>query len=167
MILSNYKNFIDETIQKIKNLGIDTSDLTIDHLGYQAASDKDYEEKKNELKGLGKIKHDVQVGEVKVAIFQLNTPLKYENQFINAIEIVSPKSEQIEETRWEHIEFVLKETLESFVNKYPNLNWNLEKIDREIFPMASLKLDEKTRVKFPKRPVLEEVKRIKLLENND
>ncbi len=161
MILDNYKEFIDTITEKLDKLGIDTSVLYIDHLGYQASSLEDYEKKKEELKNIGEIKHDVQVGEKKVAIFKLFKPLKYLHHTIEAVEIVSPKEGQVLDSYWEHIEIVPQEGLEAFTNNYPKVNWDTSVIDRDIFPMLILKLNEKTRAKFPKRPVLKEVERIK------
>jgi len=166
---SEYKKFIDGVIDKLHKLGIDTSVLYIDHLGYQASSFRDYENTKSEFGKLGMIKHDVWVGERKVAIFKLFEPLKYLNHNIEAIEIVSPKEEltpdtssiNSEEGYWEHVEIVPGEGLEAFMNKYPNLSWETGNVDRDIFPMLVIKLDDKTRVKFPRRGVLEEVERIK------
>lgn len=161
MILDNYKEFVDTITDKLNKLGIDTSVLYIDHLGYQASSLDDYEKKKEELYQIGEIKHDVQVGEKKVAIFKLFNPLKYLHHTIEAVEIVSPKEGQTLDSSWEHIEIVPQEGLETFMNKYPNIDWDTSVIDRDIFPMLIVKLGGKTRAKFPKRAVLEEVERIK------
>jgi len=161
MILSNYKEFLDQMIEKIKHRGIDASELTIDHLGYQASSEKDFDKKKAELHEFGEIKHDVQVGERRVAIFKFFKPLKYQKQLITAVEIVSPKKDQSVESAWEHIEIVPSVDLEEFMKKYPKITWDTASLNRDIFPMITLKLDDKTKVKFPRRAVLEEVKRIK------
>lgn len=53
MILDNYKEFVDTITDKLNKLGIDTSVLYIDHLGYQASSLDDYEKKKEELYQIG------------------------------------------------------------------------------------------------------------------
>lgn len=161
MILSNYEEFLDQIIEKIKQKGIDASELTIDHLGYQASSEIDFDEKKAELHEFGEIKHNVQVGDRRVAIFKFFNPLKYQKQLITAVEIVSPKKNQSVESAWEHVEIVLNVSLEKFMQKYPKIDWDTSAIDRDIFPMLILKLDDKTKVKFPRRAVLEEVERIK------
>jgi predicted metalloenzyme YecM len=161
MLLSNYKQFLDRIMENLALLGIDASKLTIDHIGYQASSEKDFDEKKLELQKFGEIKHDVQVGERRVLVVKLTNPLPYKDQLITAIEVVSPKKDQEELPRWEHIEIVPQEGLETFMKKYPNVEWDKTNIDRDIFPMITLKLNENTRAKFPRRPVLEEVERIK------
>jgi predicted metalloenzyme YecM len=161
MILSNTKEFLDLVIQKLGKIGIDTSELKIDHIGYQASSDNDYDEKKKELAKFGEIKHDVQVGDRRVAIFKLFEPLKYQEQLITAVEIVSPKKDQEIESAWEHIEIVPNEGIEAFMKKYPDLPWDTKRIERDIFPMLILNLGDNLSAKFPKRPVLEEVERIK------
>ncbi len=161
MILKDYKKFIDRLFAQLEEKGIDTSELKIDHLGYQASSTEDYNEKKSELKKFGEVKQDTQVGEKKVAIFKLFKPLEYKDQIIEAIEIVSPKLGQKVDSDWEHIEVIPHIGLENFIQKYPNVEWDTSVIDREIFPMLILRLDEKTRVKFPRRAVLKEVERIK------
>lgn len=161
MILSNYKEFVDEVLAKMEALGIDTSELEVDHLGYQASSMEDYETKKQELSEIAEIRHDVQVGEVRVAILEFKESIPYKSQTISAVEIVSPKEGKTPESSWEHIEIVPPVSLEDFMKKYPDIDWGTSALDRDIFPMLTLQLDETTRVKFPRRPVLVEVKRIK------
>ena len=45
------------------------------------------------------------------------------------------------------------------MEKYPNLKWDTRAIDRDIFPMLILKLDNNMQVKFPKNPVLKALKK--------
>ncbi|MBN2100788.1 VOC family protein [Candidatus Dojkabacteria bacterium] len=161
MILTNYKDFLDTILKKMQDQGIDTSELEIDHIGYRAASMEDYEERKKELSKVGEIKHDVQVGDVKVAIYEFFEPLAYNDQRIPAIEIVSPKEGETQEAFLEHIEIVPPVSLEDFMKKYPDLEWVDSRIDRDIFPMITLDLGDGMKVKFPRRKVLVEVDRIK------
>jgi len=161
MIFSDYKEFIDQIIHKLEQLGISTSELKIDHIGYQASSKKDFDEKTAELSRRGEIIHDVNVGEKRVAIFKLSEPLEYKGQKISAVEIVSSPTRKEVDSDWEHVEIVPNGSLEEFMQKYPEIEWDTSVIDRDIFPMLVLKLDNKTRAKFPRRAVLEEVARLK------
>jgi len=161
MTFSNYKEFIDQIIHKLELLGISTSELKIDHIGYQASSEKDFDEKTAELSLRGEIIHDVNVGKKRVAIFKLSKPLDYKGQKISAVEIVSSPTKKEVDSDWEHVELIPDVSLEEFMKKYPDITWDASVMDRDIFPMLVLKLDNKTRAKFPRRSVLEEVARLK------
>ena len=55
MILDNYKEFLDELIKNINEKGIDLSNLYLDHIGYQASSNQDYDNLKSEFDKIGKL----------------------------------------------------------------------------------------------------------------
>ncbi len=161
MILDNYQKFIDEIYNRVANLGIDIESLKIDHLGYQAESPKDYNDQVSLISTCTtKISENI-VGGRKVGVFQLQNHLEYQNQTFNIIEIFEPREGQIVKSAWEHIEFLVESTLEEFMNKYPNITWDISALDREEFPMLILLLGDGWRAKFPRRGVLDEVQRQK------
>lgn len=155
MILDNYKEFLDELIKNINEKGIDLSNLYLDHIGYQASSNQDYDNLKSEFDKIGKLISEEIVGGRCVGVYKFNSPLIYNGKEIPAIELVAPKEGQVCPSALEHCEFVLDTDFETFVKKYPNVNFDTSKISQPTFPMVTLKLSDTTQVKFHLKPVLE------------
>lgn len=155
MILDNYNTFIEKILQKLNELSIDVSDLNMDHIGYQASSNEDYNRLRAEFNGLGvRISEEI-VGGRRLGIYKLNNPLHFQQYTNTAIELVAPKEGQICPSALEHVEFVLKESFESFLKRYPNVSWDTSAVNQPDFPMIKLKLNTYVQVKFHLTPVLE------------
>ncbi len=158
-ILNNCEQFLDELIQKINELGIDVFGYELDHLGYQASSNEDYDRLKPEFMEIGEIVAEKIVGDRQVGVFKLERKLKYRNYYISAIELVAPKAGEVCPSALEHAEFVIPEDFETFMKKYPALAWDTSAANQDVFPMVKLKLTDHTQVKFHKTNVL------KIVEN--
>lgn len=150
----DHKTFLDLLTNKIKDLGIDLEGAKIDHVAYQTSSSDDYKQMKPEFEKMAKLIREAVVGNRRVGVFKLNAPLEYGGQKINAIELIEPKEGQICKSALEHAEYLLPVSLEEFIKKYPDVNWNTDAINREEFPMLILRLSEDIQVKFPRFPVL-------------
>lgn len=146
--------FLDTIFSKLAELNIDISTYELDHIGYQASSSSDYDKLLPKFKEIGSQIHEATVGGRRVSIFELKTPFVYKNYLIPAIELVEPKPDQICPSALEHVEFVLTESFEQFLEKYPDIEWDTSAIDQKDFPMIKLKLGDNIQVKFHKEHVL-------------
>jgi len=154
-------SFLDKIFQLIHNVGIDTTNLTLDHIAYQASSSADYEKIKAEWTQKYELAGENIVGGRRVLNIKLDEPFKYKTFRFKFVELIEPKPEQVLPSDWEHIEMTVDCSLESFMKRYPNLDWNIKALDREDFPMITLKLDDNLQVKFPRNGVLHEIKKDK------
>jgi len=75
MVLDNYTKFVEGILNKIKEFGIDVSDLNMDHIGYQASSNEDYDNLKKEFDKIGALVSEKIVGGRRVGIYKLHSPL--------------------------------------------------------------------------------------------
>lgn len=157
MILENYENFIIKILDKLNKLGIDVSGLNMDHIGYQASSNEDYDKLKAEFDAIGERVSEAVVGGRRVGIYKLNKPLIFRQYVNTAIELIAPKAGQVCPSALEHVEFVI-DGFENFMKKYPDIQWDTSAISQPDFPMIKLKLDKDSQVKFHLTPVLEIVK---------
>lgn len=157
MILDNYENFIKKILDKLDELGIDVSNLNMDHIGYQASSNEDYDNLVSEFDAIGERVSEAVVGGRRVGIYKLNEPLRFRQYVNTAIELIAPKADQVCPSALEHIEFVI-DGFENFMKKYPDVQWDTSAISQSDFPMIKLKLDKDIQVKFHLTPVLEIVK---------
>jgi len=155
MIKLDHNTFLDAFFQKLNKVKIDVSRYEMDHLGYQASSDEDYDQLKQELQKEGDFLDENLVGGRRVGLFMLKQPLLYKKYSINALELIAPKEEQVCPSALDHAEFIIDEDFESFTQKYPNLAWDKSKMDQPMFPMVSLKLDDNMQVKFHYKSVFE------------
>ncbi len=155
MILSEYKNFLDEWLGHIKKLGIDVSDMTLDHLGYAAESGSDYNDKKEELLEVANLAREVIVSGRRVGVFELKQPLMYKDYSISAVELLEPIVNEAQRPGFEHAEFTTKKSFANLISMYPNLNWDTKNIDRADFPRLKIVLGNGMELKFNLTPILE------------
>lgn len=149
-----YIPFLNKLNKEIEKLGIDLKGAKLDHIAYQTSTPQEYNKLKPMFEEMAKLIKEPLVDKRRVGVFLFNKPLIYKKQEIKVIELIEPKNEQICLSGLEHAEYLLPVTLEKFINLYPNINWNTEAINREHFPMITLKLTKNIRVKFPRFPIL-------------
>ena len=158
MIIDNYKDFLDTLLKNINKYKIDVSKYNLDHIGYQCSSNDDYDNLKSEVNKFANLVSENIVGGRRVGIFKLNSPLKYNEWNIKALEIIAPKEGQVCPSALEHAEFVIDSDFKTFLKIYPRIPFDISKIGQPVFPMITLKLPENTQVKFHLKPVLEIVR---------
>lgn len=157
MLLDNYIQFLDNVFKKLNELGIDVSGLNLDHIAYQASDEEDYQKLLLEFIRLGELKHEGAVGSKRIAVIKLLEELKYKEYTIPVVELVQPDPEISTPSDWQHFEFVIEESYQDFISKYPKVNWNDKKINREIFPMLILPIGEFVEVRFHQETILKMV----------
>lgn len=155
-----HTKFLDELVANITKLGIDLTGAKLDHLAYYTTSSEDYDNLKPQFEKIAELRKEPIVSGRRVGVFEFKTPLEYKDQQITAIELIEPKPGQIvKESALEHAEFLLPVSLEDFISKYPDVDWDKSNLNRGKFPMLKLKLTETTQVKFPKNPILSDDQR--------
>ena len=148
--------FLDRFIEEFSMLGVDVSKYQIDHIAYQASSSEDYDKQMLKFGSDGDLFREAVVGNRRVGIWKLHTPLIYHDYEIEALEVIEPKQDQECESGFNHVEFVINTDLKSFAEKYNQVPWDLEAIDRDIYPKVQLKLSSGMGVKFHVKSVLDE-----------
>lgn len=156
MITDNLEGFIGDILLNLDKLRIRVSGLELDHFGYQTLSAEDYNNKKEQAGSIGKLMHESIVGDRRVCIFKLYQTISYKELSISAFELIEPKEGQICDSSLEHIEFVIKEGFQAFIEKYPDIRWDLSAINRKEFPKVAIRFEDGTSVKFHLKSILEE-----------
>lgn len=111
-----------------KELGIDVSNLSIDHVAIRMKNEKEVRVLEHELGHLGKKIADAVVNGRRICIFKLHKPLKYGKRKIYCVELPYPAIDHhYPHDGWEHAEFVIEgsspSTLEAeFEKRFPNIN---------------------------------------------
>ncbi len=145
--------FLDQLLEQINNVGIDVSNLKIDHIAYSTSSSKEYEKLLIEYLKEGELVKEAIISNRRVAIIKLKQAVKYKGSSINVMEIIEPIENQTSFSGWEHAEFLV-DSYDKILQKYPNLSWNTAHKDRKNFSRIKLTLPNGMEVKFLNTPVL-------------
>lgn len=155
MVTDTYPQFLEKLLSSLIDKKVDVTNMEMDHIGYQTSSSEEYERLLPEFTKLGPQVREALVNGRRVAIYKLNDKLKYKNFVISAVELVEPTSGQSGTSGWEHAEFVIKDSFDDFLKKYPNVDGNTSAISQDTFPMIKLKIGNGLQAKFHLKPVLE------------
>ena len=156
-VIGDYKKLYKDLISDIKDLGIDTSNLYVDHFCFRTSSLKNYEVKKVELFQLSDWFLENIHNNRPISKFILKEPLVFENQRVSIIELPAPKVGVSYKDGIEHFEFVVGKNFTEFKNKYSHL-WTGQDDSGEFNKPVYIKLKSGV-VKFHEKP-LDEVIRL-------
>lgn len=148
---------INDQLTILKDLKIDVSDLELDHYAYQASNAEDYDKMKADPEENSKFVHEALVDNRRVGMFKFLKPVEVLGYKISGYEIIEPKEGQITENRFDHIEFVLKNTLLEFIEQYKEIDWDLKSLDKDDFPKVAIRLPNGMSIKFHTKNVFEEI----------
>src|SRR6185369_7151876 len=140
MVLDNYKEFLDELIKNTTEKGVDVSNYYLDHFAYQTASNESYDKLKIEFEKIADLVSENVVNGRRVGIFKFKTPFAYNNKKILVVELLAPKEDKVGPEGLEHAEFAIGMDFNTFLRKYPKVDWDTSNINRPDFPMIKLKL---------------------------
>lgn len=156
-ITENLYNFIFDRTSKLKDLGISLSELELDHFGYQTESTEEYEKLKEESRNIGTLRSENIVSERRVAIFELKCPVQFGNNLLSGFELVEPKPKQICTSGLEYIAFIIPNTFNEFISKYPKIIFDIKSKDRDLFPKIMYIFEDGTSAKFHLKNILQEI----------
>jgi predicted metalloenzyme YecM len=151
----NHEAFLNSFFEEIAKSKIDIAGLPLDHIAYQASSSTDYENLIPEFSNLGKFVSEEIVGDRRVAVFRLNTPIQYKNYQIPAVELIESKKGQVCTSAFQHAEFVISQSFQYYIDKYPSTKWDTSSMYRDEFSHLKLNFDNGLTLKFLLKPILE------------
>lgn len=157
MITDRLNSFIKEKLEQLNTAGLDVSNLELDHFGYQTSSANDYDTKLEEVIEIASKKSENIVSGRRVGIFKLTTPYAYNNFIIGGFELVEPREGQVCNSQLDHLEFVLNESFEKYIERYPTINWDTTAMHRPEFAKLTVKFKDGTSVKFHLKHIFEEI----------
>ncbi|QQS38492.1 VOC family protein [Candidatus Woesebacteria bacterium] len=146
--------FLDEVFYKLKEAGIDVSDMQLDHVAYQTKNKQEYENLTGKVSKFYKNLWEIVIDNRRISVNEFTPHIKYRNYVISAIEIVEPKDNEKCNSYFQHAEFVITCEFPDLINKYPNLDWNTTHIFRKDFPRLKLELGNTIEVKFHHASIL-------------
>lgn len=140
-VVGDYRTFLQRIVEEIVAAGFDLDDFVqMDHLCYRVSSRNDYETKKKDLMIVGKLLGENQVNGRPIATFRLFNPVRHDTWRIDCVELPAPKPNTPTKEGLEHVELVLFDDKDDFLEKYSDKQFDLKAADRGVNPEITFKL---------------------------
>lgn len=119
---------------------VDTADWEMDHICYRVENRERYLEVRASLDQLGTLLSEANISGREIASYALDQPILFEGKSIPLIEIPAPKAESPYPEGYEHVEFVVNESLETFVACHPWIAFDVKGMHKVVNPEVRLPL---------------------------
>ena len=140
-LLGDYETFVAEISDGLRRCGIGRDEIAMmDHICYRVETIERYDQMKARLAKSAFLLGESMVSGRLIATFECEEPLKVDGWTIPYIELPQPKSGSDYSEGLEHVEFVLFDTFETFLEKYSTHNFDLKAMHRGINPEIALSL---------------------------
>ena len=140
-IIGDYDAFLRAITAEITAEGFDMTDFVqMDHRCYRTSSLENYTEKKTQIAEVAELLGETQVNGRPIATFRLHTPILFEQWRIDTLELPAPKPSKATSEGLEHVEFVLYDSIDAFLDKYKGKEFKLGAADRGINPEVGYNL---------------------------
>lgn len=137
-ILGDVEGFLSEIFSSLASRGIDVSRFELDHICYRVETLEEYAEMNGKLSALGICLGEHQIGGRPIATYKMREPIVFREREIFCVELPSPKSSSPHPRGLEHAEFVIDESFESFMAKYPEVNFETKGMMKKHNPELEL-----------------------------
>ncbi len=134
-------DFIDTVLQTLLNDGVDVSLYELDHICYRVASISRYDEVKLMLHTMADQLSEAQISGRSIATFKLYAPILFLERSIWVVEVPSPKLNSRYVEGFEHIEFVIDQSFDAFMEQYAHLTFDVKDMHIKINPDIRLQYD--------------------------
>lgn len=134
--------FLEKIFKNLEREHIDVTYLELDHLCYRVQTLEQYEIKKNELSKLAEILIEAPVNGRLISTFKLHSPIFFQNRTISLIELPAPKPGSHHGEGLEHVEFVIKDSFETFQEHYKHLSFNTKGAKKVFNPELEIEFSD-------------------------
>ena len=145
-IIGDYTDAVERATRVLDSVGIEQRDLVqCDTICYRVETNERYDIIKNQLAHQAILLDASQVNGREISVFSLNEPLVANRwDSISYIELPRPKpgSDYVEGT--EHVQFVTRQSLETFHEKYHHLDFDQKGLTSKLNPLLRLQAEDIT-----------------------
>jgi predicted metalloenzyme YecM len=142
--------FLRKLFAALAECWVDVSSLELDHLCYRVEDLGRYNSLRKQLDEDGTLLSENNIGGRPIACYRLHVPFRYDGRSIDVLELPAPKSGSPYPEGYEHAEFVVREDLLAFTQRYPRLGWDLSALAKPVNADVRLRF-EGFSVKFHRR----------------
>ncbi len=140
-ILPDPTLFLEQIFTSLQQQNINVENYPLDHICYRTDSPEQYMALKNELGFHGHLLTESYINGRPIATFKLSAPIIFNHRKIYLLELPSPKAGSPYTAGYEHVEFVIDESLEEFMARYPAVDFDVKGLSKKVNP--------EVRIKFP------------------
>ncbi len=115
--------FLTKLTSELTTLGLPAQHLVSDHLCFRVETMEQYLLYKSHILNMGILLTEAVVNGRPIATFRLREGFRTNNHLVDLVELPSPKSGAGYSLGFEHAEFVIQESFESFAAKFPKLEF--------------------------------------------
>ena len=141
-ILGDPSPFLDKVFSALTEAGIQVEPYELDHICYRVAEDSRYDLIKDELLSIGNLLSEKEISGRAIAVIQLNEPIQYHDRQIGYVELPRPKTGSPYPEGYEHVEFVIDESLRSFMSHYAAIGFDTKGLTKRINADVRLKFED-------------------------
>jgi predicted metalloenzyme YecM len=141
VILGDPSPFLDQVFSALTLAGIKVESFELDHICYRVAEGARYDLIKDELLKSGSLLSEKEIAGRAIAVIKLTTPIIYHDRQIGYVELPQPKPGSPYPEGYEHVEFVIDESLHSFMARYPDAPFDSNGLRKRINADVRLKYD--------------------------
>ena len=123
-VLTDVYFFLDSIFKNLAEAEIIVQDYILDHLCFRVSTFDEYNVYKSEFKKIAQLLHEAEINHRPIATYKLYKPIKYKSRTISCIELPAPKTGKLVSTGWEHVEFVIQESFDEFMSRYPHVQFD-------------------------------------------
>jgi len=133
-ILGSPTAFLNDLFENLNKDKINISECELDHLCYRVETVERYQQLKKEITSIATLLTESPINKRPIATFELDEPIKYQSRQIHLLELPSPKENSFYKEGFEHIEFVVKQSLPDWINLHQNINFDTKGMTKKINP---------------------------------
>lgn len=131
-ILGDPKPFLQRIFEQLKSSKIDVADLELDHICYRVATVERYQILKEKLQNIGDLLTENHINGRAIATFKLHKPIVFQKRKIWVLELPAPKAGSNYPEGFEHVEFVISESFEDFMKRYPSAVFDKKGLSKKV-----------------------------------
>lgn len=124
--------FLQHVFATLQGNGLDVKDLELDHLCYRVPTKERYTICKELFARHGTLLAESIIAGRPIATYRLHQGFHFQDRFIDVVELPSPKPGNSYPEGYEHAEFVVVEDLLAFTERYQQLPWELDDLDKPV-----------------------------------
>jgi len=118
--------FLHRLFTALQADGLNVEHMELDHLCYRVTTTERYASCKDLFAQHGTLLAESLIAGRPIATYRLHQGCRFQERFIDVVELPSPKPGSSYPEGYEHAEFVVDEDLLDLTQRYPALAWDLE-----------------------------------------
>ncbi len=133
-IIGDPTSFLDSIFQNLEKDKVDVANCELDHICYRVETLEKYISLKEKVGSIANLLTESLINNRPIATFKLEKPIIYKSRNIYLLEIPAPKKNSFYKEGFEHVEFVINESLSDWINLHQNITFDTKGMTKKVNP---------------------------------